>query len=360
MSRQLHFCGSLPSALTTTDADVMRWFLDHAEGVEVTALPTRQDPNWMVDYLLGLADHADVFEVTVPGEYADYGDMRGHRVRDGAALKPEHVAYAAVDAALAQVEAFKALGLSGTRLMLPVPSPIDLSLFTFVGPSFQNAVPALSEMRMALRYMPVFTDAIVDYVTRVTQVYGEDVLWHVEMPSALVGMWKARIVPGGPRLASTLHAAYVAKMLARFPAQAAVILHLCYGNYNNTELFVPQDLSWAVTYLNRLARALTRRKVRVPPVHIPVAFGSHAASLDERFYAPLRRLSPQWTSLIAGVVAETDVPSSVAALKLFEAAARRTAAGVACACGLGRHTPEAAGHAAIAMVTVARADPRRD
>ena len=70
---------------------------------------------------------------------------------------------------------------------------------------------------MALRYQPVYTDAIVDHVTRVTQVYGEDVLWHVEMPSALVGMWKARIVPGGPRLASTLHASYVAKMLARFP-----------------------------------------------------------------------------------------------------------------------------------------------
>ncbi|MCP3802625.1 hypothetical protein NLX83_25460 [Allokutzneria sp. A3M-2-11 16] len=360
MSRQLHFCGSLPPELTTTDAEVSRWFLDNADGRPITALPARQDPNWVIEYLLGLAAHRDVFEVTVPGEYVDYDDMRGYRVRKGAVLRPEHVSHGDVDETLSKVDAFTSLGLEGTRLMLPVPSPIDLALFTFVGPSFQNAIPALPEVRSALRYMPVYTDAIVDYVTRVTEARGEDVLWHIEFPSALIGMWKARIFPGGPALSSSLHTKYTAKMLARFPKQAKVILHLCYGNYNNTEIFVPKDLSWTVTYLNKLGRELTRRQVALPPVHIPIAFGAHAPSLDEAFYAPLKGLSPSWNKLIAGVVAESDELASVGALHLFESAARRKSVGVACACGLGRHTVAAAGRAAKAMITVAESHPRQD
>ncbi|MFB9908510.1 hypothetical protein [Allokutzneria oryzae] len=360
MPRQLHFCGSLPPELTTSDAEVMQWFLRHSKGHEITALPTRQDPRWVINYLLGLAENTDVFEVTAAGEYEDYDDMRGYRVRKGAVLKPEHVSHGDVDAALAQVAEFKALNLGDTRLMLSVPSPIDLSLFTFVGPSFQNAVPALSEVRRALKYMPVYTDAIVDYVTKVTEAHGDDVLWHVEFPSALVGMWKARIFPGGPALASSLHSKYIAKMLARFPKQAKVILHLCYGNYNNTEVFVPKDLTWSVTYLNKLGRELTRRQISLPPVHIPVAFGSHSPSLDEKFYAPLRRLSRSWRQLIPGVVAESDELSSVAALHLFETAAGRSSTGVACACGLGRHTGPAAERAATAMGVVAKAQPRMD
>ncbi|WP_086828712.1 hypothetical protein [Allokutzneria sp. NRRL B-24872] len=359
MSRQLHFCGSLPPELTTTDAEISRWFLDHAEQHPVTAVPARQDPRWVVDYLLGLAEHSDVIEVSAPGEYADYDDMRGYRVRKGAVLKPEHVSHGDVAETLAKVDAFKALGLGDQRLLLPVPSPVDLALFSFVGPSFQKAIPAISEVRMALKHMPVYTDAIVDYVTEVTEARGDDVLWHIEFPTALVGMWKARIFPGGPALASSVHSKYIATMLARFPKQAKTILHLCYGNYNNTEVFVPKDLSWTVAYLNKLARELTRKQVALPPVHIPVAFGAHAPSQDEAFYAPLAKLSPSWTKLIAGVVAESDAPASVAALRLFEAASRRTSVGVACACGLGRHTVEGAERAVKAMITVAESGPSK-
>jgi hypothetical protein len=366
LARKVHYCGSLPPELTTHDQDVMRWYLDHGAGHELTALPSTQDPAWVVRYLRGLAHHTDVFEVTAPGDYEDYSDMRGYRVRRGAALRPEHVSHGDIATALSQIQAFEELRdrtaeLANVPLLLSVPCPIDLALFAFVGPTFDRAVPAWSQTREALRHMPVFVDAAVNYVRGVTQRYAAlhngaavPVMWQVETPSAVIGMWKARIVPVlGPWFAAKWHARIMARMLASFPPGANVLLHECFGDYNHTSVFAPKNLAWPVNYLNHLRGALARLGVAMPVAFIPAAYGAQPPPTNAEFYAPLSQLHPAWTSVVGGVVCADNEEDSAAALHLFEHAMGRSAIAVSCACGLGRHTVEAAERATQVMAKVA-------
>lgn len=359
MTRRLHFCGSLPPELTTTDnLTTMQWFVEHRHGHDLLAVPTRQDPNWIIQWLRAIGDNTDVFEIARPGDYADYDDFRSYRVRRGVTLRPEHVSHGDVDQTIAQVQEFQAFraqtpGLEGSKLLLPVPFPVDLALFAFAGGTAQRMVPSLAETARALRYLPVFSQATVDYVTNVSDQYGDDVLWHLEAPSVLIGMDKA-VVPGGSALAAGYLSKQMADLLARFPKRAGVILHLCYGDYNHRAVFTPKSLEPAVTFLNRLAARLRERGVAFPPAHIPAAYGEQPPSQDPGFYQPLHKLDADW-QIIPGVVAAGEEPGSLTALRLFEAAAGREAVAVACACGLGRVSVDTAEQATEVMAAAAKA-----
>lgn len=358
MTRRMHFCGSLPPELATSNRAAMEWFVEHSNGHQLTAIPTKQDPNWIVEWLRGLADNTDVFEITRPGDYADYDDMRTHRVRRGVTLRPEHISHGDVDRTIAQLHEFQAYrdrtpSLEGAKLLLPVPAPIDLAVFTFVGTA-QQKIPSLAETARALRHLPVLTQATVDYVSDVSKDHGGDVVWHLETPGALVGMYKASVVPGGAMLAAGYLSRQLADLLARLPKQADVILHLCYGDYKHKPVFVPRSLDWAVAYLNRLAAQLRDRDLAFPPVHIPVAYGAEPPSQDPAYYQALGRLDQEW-QVIPGVISASDEQRSICGLELFEIAAGREGIAVACACGLGRMGVAAAIKSADVMAAAANA-----
>lgn len=328
----------------------MQWIADHSAGHRLTSLPCDLDPNWIIAYLRGL-EQRDVFEIVRPGEYADYDDMRTYGVRRGRELLPAHVSMRRGERLREILNEFRSLRdqrpeLAGVRLQISLPNPLDMAMFVF------SRRPWL-----ALRYLPVFAQATVDEVTALSAEAGRDVVWQLETPSALIGMGMASKLPGGQALTARLHAAQVTGLLSRFPSDAEVTLHLCYGDYRNTAMVTPRDLAPAVRYLNALAARLRARGSTLPPVHIPAAHGAHPAPRAESFYAPLRQLDPQWR-LIAGIAAAADPAGGVQALGLFEASAGRRAHAVATACGLGRHTPEAAGRAVEAMTTAAaKAEP---
>lgn len=328
----------------------MEWITDQVGDHRLTTLPCDLDPDWIVAYLRTLAERP-VFVVKRPGEYTGYEDMRTYGVRRGHKLRPADVSMDRKDALRKTLEEFRALRaerpeLAGVRLQLSLPNPLDLAIFVFEGRPW-----------LSLRYLPVFTQAIVDEVTTLTAVVGQDVVWQLEAPSVLVGMDMAKRLPGGRALAARLLARQVAGLLTRLPADAPMILHLCYGNLGNTELVAPRDLGPAVEYLNLLAPALRRRGRPLPPVHIPAAYGAHPSPRTEEFYRPLRRLDREWR-VIAGIATATDPEGSAESLKLLEAAADREAYAVATACGLGRHTVEQAEKAIEAMAVAAGTDPR--
>jgi hypothetical protein len=349
MSRRIHFVGSLPSGLSDDPRQAMRWIVDHRGGHQLTTLPCDLDPIWIVDYLRALAGRP-AFEIKRPGEYADYADMRTYNVRRGHRLRPEDVSMGRADRLGKILEEFRILraghpDLADIRLQISLPNPLDLAIFVFGDRPWRS-----------LRYLPVFTQAAVDEVTALTAAAGEDVVWQLETPCVLIGMDKAKRLPGGRPLAARLLANQVAALLARLPTDAGVILHLCYGDLANTAMFNPRDLGPAVDYLNLLATALRRRGRPLPPVHIPAAYGTNPAPRTEEFYRPLRRLDPEW-NVIAGIAAAADPQGSADSLSLFEAAAGRQAYAVATACGLGRDTPDEAERAAQAMTTAAGATP---
>jgi hypothetical protein len=347
MSRHSHFVGSLPPDLCGTPRQAMQWIIDHGRDHRLTAVPCDLDPNWIVDYLRARAERA-AFELTRPGEFTGYEDMQAYRVRRGHRLRPEDVSMDRSDLLWKILEDFRALRaehseLAGMRLQISLPNPLDLAIFVFA-----------TRPWLSLRHLPVFVQATVDEVTALTTAAGQDVVWQLETPCVLISMDMVKRIPGGRALAARLLAGQVAGLLARLPAEAAMTMHLCYGNLTNTAMFVPRDLGPAVGYLNLLADALRRRGRPLPPVHIPAAYGAHPAPRTERFYRPLRRLDPEW-QVIAGVVAAADPAGGVESLRLFETAAQRRAYAVATSCGLGRHTVDAAERAARAMAAAAAA-----
>ncbi|GAB3969539.1 hypothetical protein GCM10029978_041030 [Actinoallomurus acanthiterrae] len=343
----MHFVGSLPPDLCGSPRQAMRWIADQADGHRLTALPCDLDSDWIVAYLRDLGERP-AFALKRPGEYSGYDDMRSYGVRRGHKLRPSDVSMNREDRLREILEEFRALraedpALADVRLQVSLPNPLDLAIFVFEGRPWRS-----------LRYLPVFAQATVDEVTALTPEVGQDVVWHLETPSVLVGMDMAKRLPGGRSLAARLLARQVAGLLARLPADAEVILHLCYGNLGNTELLAPRNLGPAVQYLNLLAARLRRRGRPLPPVHLPAAYGANPAPRTEEFYRPLRRLDREWR-IIAGIAAATDPGGGVESLGLLEAAADREAYAVATACGLGRHTVEQAEKAVEAMAAAAPA-----
>ncbi|WP_067809219.1 hypothetical protein [Nocardia beijingensis] len=365
MTRLVHFVGSLPAPLTTDDSAVLEWFVQRSRGHRLTGVPRDLDPSWVVQYLRERERHDDVFEVVRGGDFADYADMRVYGIRRGATLEPRHVAMDRVDRIGAAVTAFRALRarhpeLAGTRLQISQPNPLDLALFVFGGAAVADGLPLVRALRHlrtvapALRNLPVFVEAVLDEMARVTAEHGEVITWQVESPIAQLALVKAARF-GAQAPVGRLVAGQLAGFLARaHDIGAQTVLHLCYGDYQHKELLAPRSLAPAVRLLNTVARDLRARAVPLPPAHIPCAYGAHPAPLEPAFYRPLRKLDPDWR-VIAGVVSPAGTQDSIRSLALFEAAAGRAAYGVATACGLGRCTVEEAERAAEATVTTAAA-----
>ncbi|MEV6257296.1 hypothetical protein AB0L97_28980 [Nocardia sp. NPDC051911] len=367
MTRLVHFVGSLPAPLTTDDGDVLEWFVQRSQGRRLTGVPRDLDPTWVVEYLREREKHDDVFEVVRSGDFADYADMRVYGIRPGATLEPRHVAMDRADRIGAAVTAFRALRdrhpeLADTRLQISQPNPLDLALFVFGGAAVADGLPlgrALRHLRTvtpALRNLPVFVEAVLAEMARVTAEHGDMITWQVESPIAQLALVKAARF-GAQAPVGRLVARQLADFLARaHDLGARTVLHLCYGDYQHKELLAPRSLAPAVRLLNTVARDLRARAVPLPPAHIPCAYGAHPAPLEPAFYRPLRRLDPDWR-VIAGVVSPAEAQDGIRSLALFEAAAGRSAYGVATACGLGRCTVEEAERAAAATVATAAAAP---
>ncbi|MGW4766828.1 hypothetical protein ACWEO2_02125 [Nocardia sp. NPDC004278] len=365
MARKLHYVGTLPAELVTSDRVVMEWVVDHSKGHSVTAVPRDLDPDWIMDYLRTRKDQ-DVFEVRQEGEYADYSDFPSYGLRSGHTLQRQHVSMDRIDRIGEVVDAFNAMQgdrgeLGATKVQISQPNPLDLAMFVFAGAAVSNGFPVGRALRRsgllvaALRHLPVFADAVLEEMSTVIAQHGDRVVFQLESPLALLSMVKAQQLRSQWAIAP-LVARQLAGVIGQMHEIAAdIVVHLCYGDYNHKSLLSPRDLAPAVNLLNKTARQLNRRDVPLPPVHIPCAYGAEPAPQDPEFYAPLRRLDPGWR-LIAGVVSPDSAEDSARALTHFEQASGRTAYGVGTACGLGRCSAEEAALAAANMVAVAVTD----
>lgn len=353
--RALHFVGSLPAEVSADAERAMTWILAGAGGHELTALPY-EEPLWINGWQIALRDVTEgdgrrkVFDILADGTGSRYDNLPMYRVARGVRLRPEHVALGRVPQVEAKLPVVRRLrdahGRPGLRHQVSLPSPLDLALFTLVSPrtpaSAATRARALAGM---LRTYRVFRDAVVGEVTELHARYGDDLVYQVETPSVLVGLWS---VPAAlrPAVAGVL-ARQLAGVLTAVPPGAAMVLHLCYGDLAHTSLVRPGSLEPAVTFLNALARRLRRTGRDLPAAHVPAAFGDQKPPLDPAFYRPLARLDPGYR-LYAGVADHEDAEVSRAALDRFETAAGRRAEAVATACGMGRE-PLALAETAVAV-----------
>ena len=119
-------------------------------------------------------------------------------------------------------------------------------------------------------------------------------------------------------------------------------IHLCLGDLNNESLAKLSTLKKLVTFSNKLVK-------RIPPthklayMHYPLAEGKTPPVTDAAFYDTLRKVNlPKGTRFVAGFVHEKlSVEEHKQLLKNIETV-RGWQVDVACSCGMGRRTTEAA------------------
>ncbi|WP_040779640.1 hypothetical protein [Nocardia pneumoniae] len=159
MTRFAHFVGSVPAPLTTSDRDVLEWFVRHSRGQRLTGVPRDLDPNWVVQYLRDRERHLDVFEVVRRGDFADYSDMRAYGIRRGRTLEPRHVSMDRTERIAEVVTEFRALRrrhpeLADTPLQISQPNPLDMALFVFAGAAVADGLPLGRALRTSRRSRP--------------------------------------------------------------------------------------------------------------------------------------------------------------------------------------------------------------
>ncbi|HEX6355824.1 hypothetical protein [Actinophytocola sp.] len=362
-NRALHFVGSVPAEVSGDTEQAMRWLLDGAGAHEMTALPN-EDTVWIVPWLMARRTITDtgrgqeprpVFEVVVDGKATDYRDLPMFRIAKGIALRPEHIALGRVRQVSQKMPVFRQLrnlyGRPHLRHQVSVPSPLDMALFTLASPKAPIGLFAKAgAVAIALRHYRLFRDTELGEIAELHDRFADELVYQVEAPTVLIGLWT---VPAPLRpVVAWLLARQIAGFLTRFPDDARVVLHLCYGDLGHRSMVRPDSLKPAVLFLNILASQLRRRNRELPNVHLPAAFGDQPPPVDDEFYQPLTRLDNGYR-LYAGVADHRDPDVSSTALRLFEKAARRRAVAVGTACGFGREPVELANNAITVCRTLA-------
>lgn len=348
MSRELDFTTTTPPETVTTDRAAMEWFIAQADGQPMMAVPPLYTADWIGDYLEALPDQTRASEVAATATTRRLDVLR--EVRAG---RP---------------------GLACTPMLVSVPHPVDLALLTCVGPTVAWKITNLMRLRDALHHLPTYVSAVAGFMAAVSAAAGPEVLFDLQMPSALLTMQMARFLPHGRTLAAQWHSSVTAKLLSQLPTTATFALRFCADD----DLALPAepvDLAAPVAYLNQLARAINHQQLlqlrtqtrrpgradrlrprRFPAVHLPPGFGGRAPSSDAAFYAALTKLDSRWTRLIADVAIADDLPTSDAALALLETATGERAAAVGCVRAPARYGPDQAKASVSVQRHLARAD----
>jgi len=330
--RRAHLVGSIPAA---SAAEAMRLAVQRL-GPELDYLPdgeTGVRRNWVIGMIDGFRNHPDL-RIVKDGDWSDYDQTPrfavapGHRLY-GAAL--DLGIAAAARAAMAEFDTLRATLADGDRpgpgFLVGIPGDVDLAMFTF-GPSGP------------VRHLRPFTEALAATMYRVRALFGDDVLFQLEVPVESVVLARA---PSGlrPVLAGLL-ARRIAALAQGAPAGSQFGLHLCLGDMNHRALGRLPDASPLVL----LANAVTSRWPAGRPlryVHAPLAAADDPPPASRAFYRPLAGLKlGTGVRFVAGFAHEDqDAATQLRIRDVIETAVGRPV-DISTSCGLGRRQPAAA------------------
>ncbi|WP_420149431.1 hypothetical protein [Spirosoma sp.] len=208
---------------------------------------------------------------------------------------------------------------------------------------FQLGVPTGFAMGFAfanpitwLRYTNAFNTVIAREVNAALATAGHDVVVQIEVPPELYAAYKL------PKPLMGLALRPIKDLLAKITPGAQVGIHLCLGDFHNEALIHPKTLGKMVDFSNRLVDEWPSQHT-LAYVHYPFAEGATPPTTDASYYAPLTNIRlPPTTRFIAGFVHEKLTPEQNRHILKSIEAARGQLVDVACSCGLGRRTPDAA------------------
>jgi hypothetical protein len=223
-----------------------------------------------------------------------------------------HYAHYALDA----LPIFDELATSGQRLQVGIPSPFDLSVFTW-GP-------------FAKQHYAMECAAAVAEIEKICELAGNHVTFQLELCLETV------IIARLPRALQHKAALRFGRMVRNFilacPEDSQWILHLCVGDPHGQPIVTLKDTQPLVALTNELVAHWPRNRM-LDAIHFPFASGTHAASNDANYYWPLKHMwLPETVTPIAGIVTDNgDVEDSTRILKILG-----PHWGVSTPCGLGR------------------------
>gem|GEM_PF-688772 len=208
---------------------------------------------------------------------------------------------------------------------------------------FQLGVPTGFAMGFAfaspitwLRYTYAFNTVIAREVNAALATAGNDVIVQLEVPPELYAAYK---LPA-PLIGLALRP--IRDLLNKITPGARIGIHLCLGDFHNEALVHPKTLGKMVAFSNRLVEEWPTQH-QLDYVHYPFAEGIVPPPTEASHYSPLRDITlPPSARFIAGFVHEKcSLAENKHILESIESAYGQTV-DVACSCGLGRRTPEAA------------------
>ncbi len=330
--RRAHLVGSIPAA---TAADAMRLAVERL-GPELDYLPdgeTGERRNWVISMIESFREHPDLV-LAKQGDWSDYDKTPRFALRPGHRLYGAALDLGIAAAARAAMPEFDTLRAAmdqaspdRPRFQVGIPGDVDLALFTF-GPSGP------------VRHLRPFTEALAIVMHQTSKLYGDDVLFQIEVPVELVLLARApsRLRP----VLAGLLARRIAALAQGAPEGARFGVHLCLGDMNHRALGRISDASPLVL----LANAVVSRWPAGRPlafVHAPLAAADNPPADSASFYRPLSglQLGPD-VRFIAGFAHEDqDAATQFRIRDMIEDAVGHPV-GISNSCGLGRRQPDAA------------------
>jgi hypothetical protein len=281
---------------------------------------------WITPAIEKFRANPDV-EMVHDGDWSDYDDTALFRVRDGVTLNPDNIR---LPYALAFENSFASFlvlrerfGRPDLRFQVGIPMPIDLALFSFGEVVFAD--PTILE---------ACTEATARQIARIQEQGGDDVVFQLETPAALVAVAQAPD-EGQPGVAGQM-AGTLLDLVSRSPGRTRFGVHLCLGDFHHKAYGHMRDVRPLVLVANSVAAGWPAGRV-LEYVHAPFAAAAEPPIPEESFYEPLRDLAlPADTRFIAGFLHESlDTGAHLELLARIERLTGREV-DVAAACGLGR------------------------
>jgi len=248
----------------------------------------------------------------------DYSVFPGLDVDPGVTIPPRALGYA--DAAIESYGTFRRLREEGAippgiRFQVSVPTPYAV-VVAWVQPAGQEA------------FFATFRRALLDEVADICAAIPHADLaiqWDVAVEiGVLEGVFHP--LPGLATL-ERITAELVACVRA-IPADVAVGLHLCYGDYKHRHFKPPADLSLPVHLASTVGR-----QARLDFVHMPV---DRDTGLEPAYFAPLADLTVGEAELALGVIDYENDTARIDALVAAASAATDRPFEVATECGMSR------------------------
>ena len=261
------------------------------------------------------------------GMAVDYNSIQKLKPRRSPAEMPNFVKLGYDDYFRRSYPLFKQIrqtrGLNGLKFQLGIPTGFAM------GFAFKSQIDWL-------RYTNAFNTVLAREVNNARKEAGEDLIVQIEVPPEV---FAAYTLPA-PLMGLALRPIH--DLLRKIEPGAQIGMHLCLGDFHNQALVHPKTLSKMVAFSNRLVESWPRQH-KLVYVHYPLSEAAQPPPTAAGYYQPLKDIRlPSDTHFVAGFVHEKLSRADNARILAAIEQARGQAVDVACACGLGRRTPQVA------------------